>query len=55
MLAVIGASYLLMRCAAPITRLIGDGGSRVVSRVMGMILASVAATQVLEGIKNYFA
>jgi multiple antibiotic resistance protein len=55
MLAVIGASYLLMRCAVPITRLIGDGGSNVVSRVMGMILASVAATQVLEGIKQYFA
>ena len=55
MLAVVGASYLLMRCAAPITRLIGDGGSNIVSRVMGMILASVAATQVLEGIKLYFA
>jgi multiple antibiotic resistance protein len=55
MLAVVGASYLLMRGAAPITRLIGDGGSNIVSRVMGMILASVAATQVLEGIKRYFA
>jgi multiple antibiotic resistance protein len=55
MLAVVGASYVLMRCAAPITRLIRDGGSNIVSRVMGMILASVAATQVLEGIKRYFA
>jgi multiple antibiotic resistance protein len=55
MLAVIGAAYILMRCAAPITRLIGDGGSNIVSRVMGMILASVAATQVLEGVKQYFA
>ena len=55
MLAVVGTSYLLMRCATPITRLIGDGGSNVVSRVMGMILASVAATQVLQGIKLYFA
>jgi multiple antibiotic resistance protein len=55
MLAIVGASYLLMRSAAPITRLIGDGGASVISRVMGMILAAVAATQVLEGIKQYFA
>ena len=55
MLTVVGAAYLLMRCAGPITRLIGEGGANIVSRVMGMILASVAATEVLEGIKQYFA
>jgi multiple antibiotic resistance protein len=55
MLAVVGAAYLLMRCAGPITRVIGEGGANIVSRVMGMILASVAATEVLEGIKLYFA
>jgi multiple antibiotic resistance protein len=55
MLAIVGITYLLVRCAGPIIRLIGDGGANVVSRVMGMILASVAATQVLEGIKLYFA
>jgi multiple antibiotic resistance protein len=55
MLAVVGAAYVLMRCASPITRLIGEGGADIVSRVMGMILASVAATEVLEGIKQYFA
>lgn len=54
MLAVIGAAYLLMRCAGPIVRLIGEGGANIVSRVMGMILASVAAAEVLEGIKKYF-
>jgi small neutral amino acid transporter SnatA (MarC family) len=27
----------------------------VISRVMGMILASVAATEVLEGIKVFFS
>lgn len=54
MLSVVGAAYLLMRCAGPIVRLIGEGGANVVSRVMGMILASVAATEVLEGIKKYF-
>jgi len=55
MLVVVVAAYLLMRCAGPITRIIGDGGANIVSRVMGMILASVAATEVLEGIKQYFA
>jgi multiple antibiotic resistance protein len=55
MLIVVGVAYILMRCASPITRLIGEGGASVVSRVMGTILASVAATQVLEGIKHYFA
>ena len=55
MLAIVGVTYVLMRCASPITRLIGEGGANVVSRVMGTILASVAATEVLEGIKHYFA
>jgi multiple antibiotic resistance protein len=37
-----------------IIRIIGEGGANIVSRVMGMILASVAATEVLEGVKEYF-
>jgi len=55
MLLVIGAAYILMRFASQILRVIGDGGANIVSRVMGMILASVAATQVLSGIKEYFS
>jgi multiple antibiotic resistance protein len=54
MLAVIGIAYTLMRCAGLIIRVIGDGGANIVSRVMGMILAAVAATEVLEGVKEYF-
>jgi multiple antibiotic resistance protein len=54
MFAVIGAAYALMRCAGPISRVIGDAGANIISRVMGMILASVAAAEVLEGIKLYF-
>lgn len=54
MLVVIGVAYVLMRFSGLIIRAIGDGGANIVSRVMGMILASVAATQVLEGIKEYF-
>ena len=55
MLVVVGIAFVLMRLASPITRLIGDGGANIISRVMGMILASVAASEVLEGIKQYFA
>ncbi len=55
MLIVVGAAYLLMRGASRISRTIGSGGASIVSRVMGMILASVAATEVLEGIKEFFA
>jgi multiple antibiotic resistance protein len=43
-----------MRFAGVIIRVIGDGGANIVSRVMGMILASVAATEVLAGVKEYF-
>ncbi len=54
MLAVIGAAYGLMLAAPRISRVIGEAGASVVSRVMGLILASIAATQVLEGIVAYF-
>jgi multiple antibiotic resistance protein len=54
MFAVVGTAYSLMRLAEPISRWIGEGGANIISRVMGMILASVAATAVLEGIKQYF-
>ncbi|MCT8160509.1 MarC family protein [Pseudoruegeria sp. SHC-113] len=50
MLLVIAIAYLFMRLAEPIIRLIGEAGSAIVSRVMGMILASVAANAVLSGI-----
>ncbi len=54
MLIVVSATYGLMLMAGKITRIIGIGGASVVSRVMGLILASVAATNVLEGTKEYF-
>jgi multiple antibiotic resistance protein len=54
MLSVLAASYLLMLAAGFISRIIGDGGASIVSRVMGLILASIATTNVLEGVKQYF-
>lgn len=54
-LVVLAITYGCMLLAGPIVRVIGEGGASVVSRVMGLILASVAATNVLEGTKEYFA
>lgn len=50
MLSVIGTAFVLMLFANPIIRLIGQAGSAIVSRVMGMILASVAANAVLSAL-----
>lgn len=55
MITVVVVAYILMRFASPISRMMGSAGASVVSRIMGMILASVAATQVLEGLKSYFS
>lgn len=50
MLSVLLVAYLFMRLANPIIRLIGNSGAAIVSRVMGMILASVAADTVLSAL-----
>jgi multiple antibiotic resistance protein len=54
MLVVMLVAYLLMLGAGRISKIIGDGGASIISRVMGLILASIAATNVLEGLKEYF-
>ncbi|MGI9329121.1 MAG: MarC family protein [Gammaproteobacteria bacterium] len=54
MLLVLLVVFVLMLTASRVHRLIGDSGASVVSRVMGLILASVAAESALGGIKEYF-
>lgn len=54
MLAVLLITYLLMLAAGQVNRLIGSSGASVVSRVMGLLLASVATSNTLTGIKLYF-
>jgi multiple antibiotic resistance protein len=54
MLIIMLSVYLLMLGAGRISRVIGEGGAGIISRVMGLILASIAATNVLEGLKEYF-
>jgi len=55
MISVLIITLILMLLASPVQRLIGDAGASIISRVMGLILASVAVANVLEGIKEYFA
>jgi multiple antibiotic resistance protein len=54
-LAVLLIALGMMLAANRLHRIIGDTGASVVSRVMGMILSSVAAANVLAGIKAYFS
>lgn len=44
----------LFLLASPIQRVIGDAGASIVSRVMGLILASVAVDNVLRALSSYF-
>ncbi|MDJ0879302.1 MAG: MarC family protein [Halieaceae bacterium] len=53
-LAVLLVALVLMLLASYVHRLIGGAGAAIISRVMGMILASVAVANVLEGIHSYY-
>ncbi|ABG42000.1 multiple antibiotic resistance (MarC)-related protein [Paraglaciecola sp. T6c] len=55
MLTVLVITLILLIAAAPIHRVIGNGGANIVSRVMGLILASLATASILEGINTYFS
>lgn len=47
-------TLVLFLLASPIQRIIGDSGASIVSRVMGLILASVAVDNVLRALSSYF-
>lgn len=53
-LCVLAITLLLMFAAQPLQRRLGDAGAQIISRVMGMVLASVAVNNVLEAIRVYF-
>jgi multiple antibiotic resistance protein len=53
-LAVLLIALVFMLAASWIHRFIGNSGASIISRVMGLILASVATANVLAGIKDYF-
>ncbi|WP_299643512.1 MarC family protein, partial [uncultured Ruegeria sp.] len=50
MLSVLVVAFILMLLAEPIIRLIGHSGAAIISRIMGMILASVAVNSVLSAL-----
>ena len=54
MLSVLVLVYILLLLSGFITRLIGNGGASVISRVMGLILSSVATTHILAGFSEYY-
>ena len=54
MLSVLLIVWVFMLAASFVHRIIGNSGASIISRVMGLILASVAVTSVLAGIKAYF-
>jgi multiple antibiotic resistance protein len=54
LLVVLIITYILMLLSNPINKIIGNSGAIVVSRVMGLILASVAMTNLLAGVSSYF-
>ena len=54
LMCVLLLTYVLMLLSASINKLIGNSGASVVSRVMGLILASVAMANLLAGVKSYF-
>lgn len=51
---VLFINYLLMLLSNRIYKLIGNSGAIVISKVMGLIIASIAANNVLMGIKTFF-
>ncbi len=55
MLLVLAIVLLFMLTASYIHRFIGNSGASIISRVMGLILASVAIANMLDGIKVYFS
>ena len=54
MLAVLLIVFVLLLSANWIHRVIGNSGASIISRVMGLILGSVATANVLAGINEYF-
>ncbi len=55
MATVLVATLVLMLLASPILKLIGNTGASIISRVMGLILASIAVESILTGIVAFFS
>lgn len=54
-LAILVLTMLLLMASTFVHKFIGDSGASLISRIMGLILASVAVSSVLSGIRIYFS
>lgn len=54
MLSVLVIVYILLLLSGFISRVIGTSGASVISRVMGLILSSIATTNILIGFNEYY-
>ena len=54
MVTVMLCTAALLLLANPIQRVIGTAGASIISRVMGLILASVAVDNILHALNTYF-
>lgn len=52
--AVMSITYLFFRFAEPLLRLLKENGLRLLTRLMGLILAALAVEFVLQGLKGAF-
>jgi multiple antibiotic resistance protein len=53
--AVLAVQLIILLLAGPIARVIGAGGANIIRRVMGIVLAAVAANMSLSAIADWLA
>lgn len=54
LVTVLAFTYLFMLAAGQINKVVGRAGAIVISKVTGMVLASMAAANILVGVKAFF-
>ena len=54
MCLVLTVTYLVLRAATPLQRLLGATGINVMGRIMGLVLASLAVQALITGLRNVF-
>ena len=51
---ILSVAWLMFLLADPIQRLLGKAGANLISRVLGMLLAALAAQTALDGLNQFF-
>ena len=55
MLRVLAIQYVLLLASGAVNRVLGETGTNVISRIMGLILAALSIETILIGIRTAFA